>query len=79
MYQSWFTLVSVAAAAALVGCATPGIQRPTKSAESDGSADLRTDTEHKPRKQRPLLVAPPPAYGNRVVKNDGQCVVPAAG
>jgi hypothetical protein len=30
------------------------------------------ETEKKPRKQRPPVVAPPPAYGNKIVRGEVQ-------
>ena len=44
---------------------------PRVAAPSHSSVEARNgETEKKTRKQRPPLVAPPPAYGNKIVGHD---------
>lgn len=38
------------------------------SAEARNAETEKADTEKKPRKQRQPVVAPPPAYGNKIVR-----------
>jgi len=48
----------------LVGCATHSVQKPPATADKRASKSPDEDKRKKP------LVAPPPAYGNRVVATE---------
>ena len=45
-----------------VGCATQPVRKPAQAA-----TQKRADKATEERRTKPILVAPPPAYGNRVV------------
>ncbi len=68
MSSSCFTKVAAGCVFLLVGCTSSGVQTPARSAVKDGSAQVSGEQKHKREKARPPLVAPPPAYGNRVVE-----------
>lgn len=70
MYRSWFTMAIVAFAMTMVGCTGLNVQQPPKAVASE-SAQV---SKKKQKQQRPHIVAPPPAYGNRVVLAPAQHV-----
>lgn len=67
VYEKGFALVLIVSVLTALGCATnPVVPAAPKSAASE-HAQASADKDGKHRKRGPALVAPPPAYGNRVV------------
>lgn len=63
MHRSWFTIAVVSLAMTMVGCSGLNVQQPPKSVQAESAQA----SKKKQKQQRPHIVAPPPAYGNRVV------------
>ncbi len=63
MHRSWFITVIAFTAMTAMGCSGLNVQKPAKSAEASAQASKKKQKQ----RLRPHIVAPPPAYGNRVV------------
>jgi hypothetical protein len=55
-------------AIALLACFACSPRSASVPRHPDAEARNAPSTEKKPRKRRPTLVAPPPAYGNKIVR-----------